>query len=378
MSVKLKDICTVVSGSTPKSGNPEYWDGDINWITPAELNEDSDVIYESQRKITEKAVKETSLKPFPAGTVILSSRAPIGKVAIAGAEMYCNQGFKNLICSDAVYNRYLYHFLKSKTELLNSLGRGATFKEISKGIVENVEIPLPAYGEQKKIASVLDKINSLILIRRKQLEKLDTLVKSRFIEMFGEGFPTVTVLSVCDAIVDCPHATPKYLGDELIYPAIRTSEICNGQIEWSSMKYVDKTEYDERTKRLVPEPGDIVYAREGTYGDCVIIPEEIRFCLGQRTMLFRPNYSLCTSEYLHQVLRSDNVKRQADESNAGSTVPHVNVADAKAFKIQLPPIELQNQFTYFVKQVNQSKLVIQASLSKLETLKKSLMQEYFG
>ena len=111
---RLGDICTVVSGTTPKSSCPEYWDGDLNWVTPAELNDDSDVIYESQRKITKQAVVDSSLKSFPAGTVLFSSRAPIGKVAIAGTEMYCNQGFKNLICSDAIYNRYLYHFLQSK------------------------------------------------------------------------------------------------------------------------------------------------------------------------------------------------------------------------------------------------------------------------
>src|SRR5699024_1901632 len=129
---------------------------------PAELTDESDVIYESQRKITQQAVTDSSLKSFPAGTVLLSSRAPIGKVAIAGIEMYCNQGFKNLVCSKNIYNRYLYHFLKSKTSYLNSLGRGATFKEISKSIVENIEIPLPPLDEQRKIAAVLDKVSDLI------------------------------------------------------------------------------------------------------------------------------------------------------------------------------------------------------------------------
>ena len=141
---KLGDICTVVSGSTPSSSVAEYWDGNHIWITPAELSDDSFIIYDSVRHITDKAIQETSLKPFPEGTVILSSRAPIGKTAIAGCKMYCNQGFKNLICSDSIYNKYLYFFLSSKTDYLNSLGRGATFKEISKHIVENIEISLPA------------------------------------------------------------------------------------------------------------------------------------------------------------------------------------------------------------------------------------------
>ena len=97
--VKLGEICKIVSGSTPKTNVAEYWDGDVDWITPAELTDETYVVEESQRKITDIAVQKNGLKPFPKGTVILSSRAPIGKVAIAGKEMYCNQGFKNLICS---------------------------------------------------------------------------------------------------------------------------------------------------------------------------------------------------------------------------------------------------------------------------------------
>ena len=151
--VRLGDVCMVVSGSTPKSNVADYWDGDIVWITPAELTDNSYIINDSVRHITQKAVQETSLKPFPAGTVILSSRAPIGKTAIAGREMYCNQGFKNLVCSARIDNKYLYCFLSCKTEYLNSLGRGATFKEISKSIVESIEIPLPDISVQRKIAA---------------------------------------------------------------------------------------------------------------------------------------------------------------------------------------------------------------------------------
>lgn len=203
---KLGDVCTVVSGTTPKSSCPDYWNGTINWVTPAELTDDTDTIFESQRKITELAVSDSGLKAFPAGTVLLSSRAPIGKVAIAGREMYCNQGFKNLICSDAIYNRYLFYFLKSKTDYLNSLGRGATFKEISKNIVEKIEIPLPPLEEQRQIASVLDKVTNLIAKRRAQLDKLDLLVKSRFVEMFGDpetnpmNWPLVAIGTVTKTI----------------------------------------------------------------------------------------------------------------------------------------------------------------------------------
>lgn len=185
MKYKLGDICEIVSGSTPKTGIPEYWDGDKKWITPAEINEESYIITDSARKLTELGVKKTGLSPFPEGTVILSSRAPIGKVAIAGCEMYCNQGFKNLICSEKINNRYLYWFLKGNTEFLNSLGRGATFKEVSKQIVSNIEINVPSIAQQEQAAIQLETANAIIRFRKQQLQKLDELVKARFVEMFG-------------------------------------------------------------------------------------------------------------------------------------------------------------------------------------------------
>ena len=178
-TTKLKNVCVVVSGTTPKSTDKRYWNGTHVWITPAELSEDSFIVTDSERHITDEAIKATGLKSFPKGTVLLSSRAPIGKVAIAGCEMYCNQGFKNLICSESIYNLYLYYFLKSKTAYLNSLGRGATFKEISKGIVEDISIPFPVYSEQIRIAKQLQKISELISLKKGQYRYFDDIIRSK-------------------------------------------------------------------------------------------------------------------------------------------------------------------------------------------------------
>lgn len=177
MKYKLGEICEIVSGSTPKTSVAEYWDGDIKWITPAELTDESYIIEDSVRKLTKLGVKKSGLTPFPAGTVILSSRAPIGKVAIAGCEMYCNQGFKNLICSDKINNKYLYWFLKGNTVFLNSLGRGATFKEISKGIVSDIEINVPDADSQNRAVSNLEKLSELIKLRKNEMSELDNLIK---------------------------------------------------------------------------------------------------------------------------------------------------------------------------------------------------------
>ena len=180
-------------------------------------------------------------------------------------------------------------------------------------------------------------------------------VKSRFIELFEDGkSPLKTVEELCFAIVDCPHTTPKYEG-ELKNPAIRTSEIKKGYIAWESMRYVSDEEYEERTARLKPEAGDIVYGREGTFGNAAILPKGHNFCLGQRVMLLRPDYSKCTSEYLLHAVISDDVYRQALEKNNASTVAHVNVKDVKQFRIPLPSFAKQNQFAAFVKQTDKSK-----------------------
>lgn len=125
--VKLESICTIVSGSTPKSSCPGYWGGSIKWVTPAEISDETHYIEDTERHITEEGMRSCHLRMMPSGTVLLSSRAPIGKTAITKSAMCCNQGFKNLICGNSISNEYLYHFLKSKTdELRISLFHSAT------------------------------------------------------------------------------------------------------------------------------------------------------------------------------------------------------------------------------------------------------------
>ena len=154
--VSIKEIGTVVGGATPKTDHDEYWGGSYRWITPAELDADSGYIYDSVRKLTKAGVESCSLQEMPIGTVILSSRAPIGKVAIAGNTFYCNQGFKNIICKEGITPRYLYTVLLLNVEYLNSLGRGATFREISKGIVENIRIPVPPIELQQQFTAFVE------------------------------------------------------------------------------------------------------------------------------------------------------------------------------------------------------------------------------
>ena len=379
--VRLGDICTIVSGTTPKSTQAEYWDGNLNWVTPAELTDESDIIYESQRKITQQAVIDSSLKSFPAGTVLLSSRAPIGKVAIAGTEMYCNQGFKNLICSDKVYNRYLYHFLKDKTAYLNSLGRGATFKEISKSIVENIEIPLPPLDEQRKIAAVLDKVSDLIAKRRQQLDKLDELVKARFVEMFGhqshneKSLPYMTINDVAEIYLGITH-TPTYVENGVMF--ISAKNTSGDFLNLSDAKYISREEFESAPRGSKPKVNDVLFSRVGSnLGHPVILEEDLELCIFVSLGFLRTKGKV-TSNYLKHWMRDDFFAHQVSEHVKGGGQPNLNTGWLKEFKIIVPDLEQQKEFDEYCNRVAKSKLTIQKSLDKLETLKKALMQEYFG
>ena len=383
--IKLGDICTVVSGTTPRSDRPEYWDGNINWVTPAELTDDSDIIFESQRKITEKAVIDSSLKPFPAGTVLLTSRAPIGKVAIAGVEMYCNQGFKNLICSDRIYNRYLYHYLKYKTDYLNSLGRGATFKEISKSIAENIEIPLPSLDEQHHIAAVLDKVSDLIAKRRQQLDKLDEMVKAKFVEMFGEpgedknNWGINCLGDVCE--INPKKSLDKRLVNDFIVSFIPMPAVTeNGEIDPSESKTYDEVrtgftyfvENDVLFAKITPcmENGKGAIAK-GLYNGVGFGSTEFH--------VLRPIKDKTTAPWLYALTSLPKFRLDAADNMTGSAGQRrVPASFLTTYKVAAPPIELQEQFSTLYNQISKSKLTIQRSCDKLEVLKKALMQRYFG
>lgn len=170
----ISEITQIVLGSTPNSKEPSYWDGDIRWITPAEMTDQSYYIFDTVRHITDEGRKAANLTVLPEGTVLFSTRAPIGKVAIVGKEMCCNQGFKNFICSEKLNNVFLYYTLKLKKDYLCSLGTGTTFKELSKRTVESLKIAVPPIELQNQFETIYKQADKSGFDGR----------KSQFIEMF--------------------------------------------------------------------------------------------------------------------------------------------------------------------------------------------------
>lgn len=273
--VQLGSICDVVSGATPKTGRPEFWDGDIRWATPKDLSDLGEKhIADTPRKITQAGLNSCAAKLLPPRSVLLSSRAPIGLVAINTAPVCTNQGFKNLVPKNGqVFPDYLYWWLVANREQLNQRGRGATFKEISKSIVEQLEIPLPHkngkpdLAKQKRIAAILDKADAIRRKRQQALRLTDDFLRSVFLDMFGD--PVVNpmgweVLGLLDACKMVSGATPSKA----------RKDFWDGEIPWvspkdmktpwlpDSMDHISDTALAETNIKIL-EPGTVLIVIRG-------------------------------------------------------------------------------------------------------------------
>ena len=361
---KLGEVCDIVGGSTPKTGEPSYWDGEHYWITPAELD-GSKYISSTSRTITDEGVKSAHLQLLPSGTDLLSSRAPSGKVAITTAPMYCNQGFKNLVCSDKLYNEFAYWFLYYNTEYLNSLGTGATFKEISKRVVEQIPIPVPPREEQERIVEELDCLSGVIEKKREQLKQLDALAQSIFYQMFGDpitnekGWEVKKMGEVASEIFaggDKPKDFSDIQTDEYLYPIYANGEGDRGLLGYS------KT-YRVESKAVA------LGARGASIGNC-------RICEGKFTPVVRlitiiPSNKIDIIYLLYSV-------RTMSFNISGAGQAQLTTPNVINKSITIPPLSLQQEFADKIEAIEKQKELIKKSISETETLFNARMDYYFN
>ena len=379
---KLGEVCEVVTGTTPKTNIPEYWGKGHYWVTPAELSDATIFIDKTERQITDEALSKTKLRLLPVGTVLLSSRAPIGKVAIANAEMYCNQGFKNCICSEAIYNKYLFYFLRVKKDYLNSLGRGATFKEISKSIVESIKIPLPPKSTQLAIVSELDKINELIRLKKEQLKDFDNLAQSLFYEMFGDpvenekGWEVKKLGEIGEVKTgNTPSRSNDSFYNEKFIEWIKTDNIRNEQMNpTTAAEYLSKE--GAECGRIVSKGSILVACIAGSLssiGKCCITTKNVAF--NQQINAITPYGDFCNSIYLYELIRNSSKYIQ---QNATTGMKHIlSKSIFEKLKFPLPPLPLQRLFAQRIEQIERGKSEVQKSILDLETLLASRMQYWF-
>lgn len=383
---RLDEIFDLQMGKTPSRNNADYWtDGQYDWVSIADLGSYQKYVEDTKERISALAVQESGIKSVPANTVIMSFKLSLGKTAITQEPVYTNEAIMAFIPTEkyAVLPDYFYYLFSAKdwTKGTNRAVMGTTLNKATLGAVS---ITVPPIDEQRKIAAILDKVSDMIAKRRQQLDKLDEMVKARFVEIFGE-----------------PDENPKHWQeDELSHhlkviggyafksdgftdegiPVLRIGNINSGHFLPVNMVYWPD---DLALARYKVFPGDLVMSLTGTVGKddygnvCILGADYDEYYLNQRNAKLSIERSL-NKCYFSELLKFPRIKKRLTGISRGIRQANISNKDILTLRVPMPPIELQEQFAAFVEQTEKTKIIISHSLEKLETLKKALMQEYFG
>lgn len=312
-TVKLGDVCKINNGGTPSSGEKSYWGGNIQWLTPKDMGRlESKFVYETERQITVSGLENSSAKIVPKKSVILSCRAPIGHVFINTEEMAFNQGCKGLVPQNGLMTEYLYYFLYSSKQLLNDLGTGTTFKEISGKILSSVLIPLPPLAEQQRIVEKLDKafeeIDRAIEATSNAQLSLASFQESRVKEYFVDnitGAQVVPLAQVAEYFNGLTYS-PKDVSESGTI-VLRSSNIQNGEMSYADIVRVNK---EIKEKLIVRDSDILVCSRNGSkalIGKSALIGHaEEKMTFGTFMMIIRSSYN----NYLQWFFKSSLFRSQ--------------------------------------------------------------------
>ena len=296
-------------------------------------------------------------------------------------EALLNQRVCKIVAKNGTNEEYLRFAMSRKLKEIEEKTSFVTVKHLSAKELKKIILKMPNIEKQNKIANILVKLEDIIKVYKKELEKLNSLVQSRFVEEFGDlkinpkKWKIKTFDEMTDLITDGEHATPRRT-EEGIY-LLSARNIMNHTIKLEDVDYIDQAEYDRISKRIHPKEGDVLISCSGTVGRCCSVPAELKFQMVRSVALlrFKNEINPIFAEYM---ITSDYLKEQIDRSKTQSSQANLFQGKIKKLKGFVPPIDLQNQFAAFVQQVNKSKFEVQKSLEKTQLLFDSLLQEYFG
>lgn len=376
--IALKDVCTINMGQSPESSSyNEIGDG----IPFFQGNADFGERYPITRVWCNKPTKVAK-----AEDILISVRAPIGAMNYAKEKCCIGRGVAALTPNEEkVSSEFIFWLLKGKNNELNQKGTGSTFKAIGRKVLEEIQVPEINLELQRKYASNLERIYSIIQDRQRQLEQLDKLVRARFVEMFGD--PNIN----SKKWNECPLSKKlnvlggyAFKSDQFDekggIPVLRIGNINAGYFKSVNMVYWQK---DESLERYVMYPGDLVMSLTGTVGKddygnvCILNDDYEMYYLNQRNAKLEIKEGI-DKYYLSQLLKFEQIKKRLTGISRGVRQANISNKDILNLVVPIPPLELQNQFADFVKQVDKSKDSVQKALDEAQLLFDSLMQQYFG
>jgi len=386
---QLGDISKLIGGGTPKRNMNEYWDnGNIVWLSPTDLGKIGDIIYisDSKDKITQLGLDKSSAKLLPVGTVLYSSRATIGKIAINTIEVSTNQGFTNFICNENLNNRYLAYILSRFTPEITSLSNSTTFKEVSKTSLKKFQIPLPPLQEQQRIVTKLDtlfeKIDKAIALHQKNMDEADVFMGSVLNEVFGEleekKLIVAKQLDECFIVKDGTHDSPKYVDNG--FPLFTSKNLKDYGLDTSNFKSITKEDYEKINQRSKVDKGDLLFAMIGTIGNPTIVNYEPNFAI-KNVALFKPldNKSLIT--YLKYYFMSEKITTKMKNEANGATQKFVGLTYLRKFPFPLVAVEVQQQIVSYLDSISQKteklKAIQKEKMQSLIALKASILDQAF-
>lgn len=381
MKYKLGELCDVVSGGTPSRAITEFWEGGtIPWIKIGNIK--GKYVGEVDEYITQAGLEGSSAKILSAGTILFTIFATLGEVGILTIKACTNQAIAGITIknqSEALTD-YLYYFLKSKKSHVTALGRGVAQNNINLSILRNFEVPIPALSTQKQIVDVLDKAEKIIEARQQQLQKLDELVKARFVELFGDGnHPHIALI---DLIIEGAGLSYGIVqpGDDGTgdMGVLRPVDMVDGKISTASIKYIDRS-IGDGFKKTELYGDELLITVRGTTGITALT--DIRFNgmnVTRGIAVVRYDRNKINPVYLNAYLNTDESQRYIQEHTRGATLQQINLSDLRVQQIMVPPLALQEQMAAFIEQTDKSKVAVQKALDEAQLLFDSLMQKYFG
>lgn len=356
--MRIKDIC---SGVTDGSHNPPQGLENSDYLMLSSKNVfDDKITFDSPRYLSqidfEQESKRTRIK---SGDVLLTIVGTVGRAAVVGENMpqFTLQRSVAVLHPNVEIcdSRYLMYALQANRNHIESRAKGVAQKGIYLKEVADIELQIPLLSEQTHRVKVLDKIAFVIKFHQKQLQKLDELVKARFVELFGDCKSMVSMNELCSIITDGTHQPPRF--QESGIPFIFVSNLVGNVVTYNAEKFISEDTYAELYKRTPIEIGDLLLSTVGSYGHPAVVTEDRKFLFQRHIAYLKPRHNMVNSFYLHSALLAPDGQRQIEEKVKGIAQKTLNLSEIKKIVVPLPTIEEQNQFEKFVNQTDKSKVV---------------------